>query len=67
MSEFGIEVNRIIERCLKESRSIDLESLCLIANEKVWCLRVDVLVLNDAGNLLDCCCIAAISALAHFR
>jgi len=63
----GVEINRLVERCLKESRPIDVESLCLVAGEKVWAVRVDILVLNDAGNILDCSCIAAICALAHFR
>ena len=34
---------------------------------QVWSVRVDVLVLNHSGNILDCCCIAAIASLAHFR
>ncbi|KAF6040910.1 EXOSC9 [Bugula neritina] len=37
--------------------------LCL----QVWEVRVDVKVLNHAGNILDACSLAAISALAHFR
>lgn len=66
-SEYSVEINRLLERCLKEAKAIDVESLCLIAGEKVWAVRVDVLVLNDAGNLIDLSCIAAISALSHFR
>ena len=67
MSEYGMEVNRLVERCLKESRPIDVESLCIIAGEKVWNIRVDVLLLNDSGNILDCCCIAAIASLSHYQ
>jgi len=67
MSDYGMEVNRLVERCLKESRPIDVESLCIIAGEKVWNIRVDVLLLNDSGNILDCCCIAAIASLSHFQ
>ena len=33
-----MEVNRLVERCLKESRPIDVESLCLVAGEKVFML-----------------------------
>lgn len=66
-SDYAIEISRFIERCLKESRPIDAESLCIIVGEKVWCLRVDIQVLDDAGNILDCACVAAITALAHFR
>ena len=52
---------------LQESRPIDVESLCIVANEKVWAIRVDMLALNDSGNIVDCACIAAVAALAHFK
>ncbi|XP_041359365.1 exosome complex component RRP45-like [Gigantopelta aegis] len=66
-SEFGVELTRLLERCLKESRCIDTESLCIVAGQKVWSIRVDVHALNHGGNLLDCASMAAITALAHFR
>lgn len=67
MGDYGVEINRLVERCLKESRPIDVESLCIVAGEKVWDIRVDILLLNDSGNILDCCCIAAIASLSHFQ
>lgn len=66
-SEEGIELSRLMERCLKESRCLDMESLCIVSGEKAWHVRVDIHVLNHEGNILDCSSIAAISALAHFR
>ncbi|KAK3719854.1 hypothetical protein RRG08_040155 [Elysia crispata] len=66
-SEEGIELSRLMERCLKESRCLDMESLCIVSGEKAWHVRVDIHVLNHEGNILDCASIAAISALAHFR
>ena len=30
------EVSRLLERLLKESRCLDMESLCISAEEKVW-------------------------------
>ncbi|CAG9808972.1 unnamed protein product [Chironomus riparius] len=62
-----IVVTRILERTIRESNCIDLESLCIVAEEKVWNLRVDISILNNEGNVIDCACIAAVSALAHFR
>ena len=35
MSEYGVELNRSLERFFVESRAIDLESLCIVAGEKV--------------------------------
>lgn len=60
-------LNRQLERCLRNSKCIDTESLCIISGEKVWQIRVDVHVLNHDGNLLDAASIAAIAALSHFR
>ncbi|XP_022099628.1 exosome complex component RRP45-like [Acanthaster planci] len=67
LSEYGVELNRLLERCLKDSRAVDMESLCVVAGEKVWQIRVDVHVLNHDGSILDCGSIAAIAALSHFR
>ncbi|XP_064637673.1 exosome complex component RRP45-like isoform X2 [Lineus longissimus] len=67
LSDQGVEMNRLLERCLKESRCIDMESLCIVARKKVWQIRLDIHVLNHEGNLIDCASIAGIAALAHFR
>lgn len=67
MSEVGVQLNRILERAIKDSGCVDLESLCLVADEKVWQLRVDINVLNHEGNVIDCASIAALTALAHFK
>ncbi|KAJ8940224.1 hypothetical protein NQ314_010787 [Rhamnusium bicolor] len=66
-SELSVQLNRLLEKCLKDSKAVDLESLCIKMKEKVWALRVDVNVLNHEGNILDCASVAALAALAHFR
>uniref|UniRef100_A0AAY4A6B8 Exosome complex component RRP45 n=1 Tax=Denticeps clupeoides TaxID=299321 RepID=A0AAY4A6B8_9TELE len=66
-SELLVKLNRQLERCLRNSKCIDMESLCIISGEKVWQIRVDVHVLNYDGNLMDASSIAAITALSHFR
>lgn len=66
-NELTVRLNRTLERTFKDSRCIDLESLCIISEEKVWTLRVDLNVLNHEGNLFDCCSVATLCALAHFR
>lgn len=66
-SDAFIQTNRILERTLRDSKCVDLESLCIIAEEKVWNLRIDINVLNHEGNIIDCASIAAIAALAHFK
>lgn len=66
-SELSVKLNRQLERCLRNSKCIDTESLCVVSGEKVWKIRVDVHTLNNDGNLMDAASIAAITALCHFR
>lgn len=66
-SELSVKLNRQLERCLRNSKCIDTESLCVVSGEKVWQIRVDVHMLNHDGNLMDAASIAAITALSHFR
>lgn len=66
-SDLAVQVNRILERAFKDSNCVDLESLCIVAEEKVWTLKVDLSVLNHEGNIIDCASIAVLTALAHFK
>ncbi|XP_068136478.1 exosome complex component RRP45 [Hyperolius riggenbachi] len=66
-SELVVKLNRLLERCLRNSKCIDTESLCVQAGEKVWQIRVDLHLLNHEGNIIDATSIAAIAALCHFR
>lgn len=34
-SELLVKLNRLLERCLRNSKCIDTESLCVVAGEKV--------------------------------
>uniref|UniRef100_A0A8C3PSL9 Exosome complex component RRP45 n=1 Tax=Calidris pygmaea TaxID=425635 RepID=A0A8C3PSL9_9CHAR len=62
-----VRLNRLIERCLRNSKCIDTESLCVVAGEKVWQIRLDLHLLNHDGNIIDAASIAGIVALCHFR
>ncbi|GAA6011673.1 hypothetical protein JCM11491_004728, partial [Sporobolomyces phaffii] len=66
-SEEEVLMARLLEKALRRSEAVDREALCLVAGQKVWHVRVDVHFLNDAGNMLDCASIAAVTALRHFR
>ncbi|CAG9091571.1 unnamed protein product [Plutella xylostella] len=66
-SDLSVYLNRLLEKCYKDSKCIDLESLCIVVEEKVWSLRVDIKVLNHAGNLIECASIATLTSLAHFK
>ena len=59
----AIELSRVVDRGIRESHAIELGKLCITAGEKVWCCSIDICPINDAGNLFDASCLAAIAAL----
>ena len=59
----SIEVGRIIDRGIRESKFIELEKLCIIEGEKVWTVFIDIYTINDDGNILDAAGIGAVAAL----
>ncbi|XP_065489915.1 exosome complex component RRP45 isoform X2 [Caloenas nicobarica] len=65
--ELLVKLNRLIERCLRNSKCVDTESLCVVAGEKVWQIRLDLHLLNHDGNIIDAAGIAGVVALCHFR
>ena len=44
-----------------------MESLCVVSDEKVWCIRLDVQILSHCGNVADAASVAGLAALCHFR
>ncbi len=59
----AIELGRIIDRGIRESKFIELEKLCIKEGEKVWTVFIDIYSINDDGNLLDAAGLGAIAAL----
>ncbi|XP_019246973.1 PREDICTED: exosome complex component RRP45A-like isoform X2 [Nicotiana attenuata] len=66
-SEYAVELGRIIDRGLRESRAVDTESLCVVAGKWVWSIRIDLHILDNGGNLVDASNVAALAALLTFR
>ncbi len=62
-SENAIEVSRVTDRAIRESKVVDFKKLCITPGEKVWMVFVDIDVMNDDGNLIDACSIASLAAL----
>ncbi|MFQ6659019.1 hypothetical protein Gotur_028070 [Gossypium turneri] len=65
--ELAVELGRIVDRGLRESRAVDTESLCILAGKFVWAIRIDLHILDNGGNLVDAANIAALAALLTFR
>ena len=59
----AIELSRVIDRGIRESKAIDNKKLCVIEGEKVWTVMIDVCPINDAGNLFDASALGALAAL----
>ncbi|MFH1711239.1 MAG: exosome complex protein Rrp42 [Nanoarchaeota archaeon] len=59
----AIEMARIVDRTVRESKYIDFKKLCIKKGEKVWAVNLDLFAMNADGNLLDVACIAAVAAL----
>jgi exosome complex component RRP45 len=66
-AEIQVNLSRMLEKAFRKSRAVDTEGLCIIAGEKVWAIKVDIKVINNEGNILDCACIAANAALLDFK
>jgi exosome complex component RRP42 len=63
----SIELARVIDRGIRESHAVDLKQLCVTPREKVWMVSLDIITINDAGNLIDCAGLAALAALKNAR
>lgn len=59
----AIEIARIVDRGIRESKAIEMKKLCLKKGEKVWAVSIDLCPINDSGNLFDAAALSAIAAL----
>ena len=59
----AIELARVVDRGIRESKAIDFKKLCIEPSEKVWTILIDICPINDAGNLFDASSLAALAAL----
>jgi len=65
--ENSIELARIVDRGVRESKAIDLGKLCIEPGKKVFVVFVDVYVLNHDGNLIDASALASLAALLNTK
>jgi exosome complex component RRP42 len=59
----AIELARVTDRGIREAKAIDMKKLCITPGEKVWFVIVDIITINDDGNLFDAAGLAALTAL----
>jgi len=65
--EKSVELARVVDRGIRESKAIALEDLCVEPGKKVFVVFVDVYVLNHDGNLIDASALAALAALVNTK
>ena len=63
----SIELARVTDRFIRESKFIELDKLCIKKEEKVWSIFIDIYSINADGNLLDAAGIGAIAALKNAK
>lgn len=63
----AIELARVTDRGIREAKALDMKKLCITPGEKAWFITVDIITLNDAGNLFDAAGLAVLAALKSAR
>lgn len=63
----SIELSRVVDRGIRESKILDFKKLCIRKGEKVWLVMIDIYPINDDGNLFDAAALAALAALKETK
>ena len=63
----AVELARVVDRGIREAKAIDMKKLCITPGEKAWFVTIDIITINDAGNLFDAAGLAALAALKTAR
>ena len=63
----AVELARVVDRGIRESKCLDFKKLCIKEGEKIWMIIVDIVTINDAGNLFDASALGAIAALKSMK
>ena len=61
--ENAIELARVVDRGIRESKIIEVDKLCLEPGEAIWMVFIDIHIIDFDGNLFDASSLAALAAL----
>ncbi len=59
----AIELSRVTDRGIRESKAMDFKKLCVVEGQKVWLVFIDIYPINAGGNLFDACNLVTLAAL----
>jgi len=60
----AIELARVVDRGIRETKTVDMEKLVVTPGEKVWVLFIDIHALDYDGNLFDASSYGTLAALS---
>ena len=63
-SPTAIELARVVDRGIRETKTVDMAKLVITPGEKVWVLFIDIHALDYDGNLFDAASYGTLSALS---
>lgn len=63
----SIELARVVDRMIRESKFIEFDKLCIKEGEKVWTVFIDIYSLNADGNLIDAAAMGVVAALKNAK
>lgn len=60
----AIELARVVDRGIRETKTVNTDKLCITPKEKVWIMFIDIHALDYDGNLFDAASYGALAALS---
>lgn len=63
----AVELSRVTDRGIREAKALDMKKLCIVPGEKAWFVIIDIVSINDEGNLFDAAGLAVLAALKSAR
>ncbi|KAI0694980.1 ribosomal protein S5 domain 2-like protein [Cerioporus squamosus] len=48
-----VTLTRMLDKVLRRSDTVDKESLCVLAGQRVWHIRLTIHILSNSGNMVD--------------
>ena len=62
-----IEIARVVDRGIRESKALDFKAFCIKEGEAAWVAFLDFYAINSDGNMFDAGSIAALVSFMHAR
>lgn len=62
-SPAAIEIARVVDRGIRETKTVDMDKLVITPGEKVWVVFIDIHALDYDGNLFDAASYGTLAAL----